>query len=153
MGCGPSTETPGASCDQTGKRLAFGDWYHRVGAVGEPSYDLCGEAFEKLTPDERTAYVQINSNRDFRVAISGGSRSSKAEDVSRPAEVPCAKCGASTYFQEGETKRKCFKCGQPLDRSGQGARGLESSKEAKESKQGGSWGGGKSWASQYGVAG
>ncbi len=59
---------------------------------------------------------------------------SKAE--ARPAEVPCDKCGASTYFEERQTKRACFKCGEVLDRSSQGARGLESSKEAAEAKFG-----------------
>ena len=150
MGC-VASKTPAATCDQTGKRLAFGDWHHRIGArmngrLLEPSYDLCGEAFKKLTPVEQAAYVPINSKRDFRqvfrpaVVNAEGARSaedvrrkrsSKAEDLSRPAEVPCAKCGASTYFQEGEARRRCFKCGEPLDRSGVGARGLESSKESK----------------------
>ena len=153
MGCTSSSECPAASCDKSGKPIVYGDWWHRVGASGEPSYDLCDDEFKKLPPGERSKYVRIASAHDYRVTClgagrsskggdstdvaaslshgkvvaRGGSRSSKADELSRPAEVPCHKCSATTYFQEREATRKCYRCGEPLDRFAQGARGLESS--------------------------
>ena len=160
MGCTSSSECPAASCDKSGKPIVYGDWWHRVGAVGEPSYDLCDDEFKKLPPGERSKYVKIGSAHDYRVTClgagtrsskggdstdvaaslyhgkvvaRGGSRSSKADELSRPAEVPCHKCSATTYFQEREATRKCYRCGEPLDRFAQGARGLESSAEYRDS--------------------
>ena len=50
-------------------------------------------------------------------------------DLSRPADVPCAKCGEFNYIEEKKTAVKCFNCGERVFRGLPGAEGMESAQE------------------------
>ena len=50
-------------------------------------------------------------------------------DLSRPADVPCTKCGEFNYIEEKKTAVKCFNCGQRVFRGLPGAEGMESAQE------------------------
>ena len=68
------------------------------------------------------------------MGCAGSSPAPDPTDLSRPADVPCPRCGAFNYLDAGKAAMDCYKCASLVTRHAAGATGMQSSAEASDAK-------------------